>query len=122
MNGDSKKQEKTQKQTQNKPPISPAEKRSPKKQYKLRPVSSSRLEALKRYRRLRDKFLEEHPVCMFPGCNSREVTLHHSKGRIGSFLTDKRYFKSLCWSHHSWVESHPGEARKLGLSQSRLEK
>lgn len=85
-------------------------------------VSKNRQAALKVYRRVRDKFLLEHPKCMFPGCNSLEVTLHHGHGRLGSFLTNKKYFKSLCWPHHQYIEEHPEEAKKLGLSYSRLEK
>ena len=84
--------------------------------------SKKSLDQLRRYRNLRDKFLEENPICMYPGCNSREVTLHHGKGRNGAFLTDKRWFKSLCWKHHQHIETHPAEALKLQLSFSRLSK
>src|SRR5690606_21384779 len=66
-----------------------------KKPVKIAPISRNRQEALKKYRRLRDKYFEENPICEFPGCNSREITLHHARGRYGAFLTDKRYFKSL---------------------------
>lgn len=90
------------------------------KPVKIAPISRNRQEALKKYRRLRDKYFEENPVCEFPGCNSREITLHHMRGRIGAFLTDKRYFKSLCWNHHRFVEENPTEAKELGLSESRL--
>lgn len=86
----------------------------------IKKVSGNKLEALKKYRRLRDKYFEQHPVCEFPKCNSRDITLHHMRGRIGSFLTDKRYFKSLCLHHHRYVENNPLEAQKLGLSQKRL--
>lgn len=84
------------------------------------PVSKNRQEALAKYRRLRDKYFLENPICEFPGCGSKEITLHHAKGRIGSFLTDKRYFKSLCWPHHQYVEEHPNEAKRLGLSGNKI--
>jgi hypothetical protein len=87
---------------------------------RIRPVSQRQEEKLRVYRRKRDKFLEGK-TCEFPGCTSTEVTLHHAKGRIGSFLTDKRYFKALCWPHHQWVETHPEEAKQMGLSLSRLD-
>ena len=96
--------------------------KSSKKHYAIAPVSKKRLEALKKYRRIRDKFLAENPKCMYPGCNSGKVTLHHGKGRIGSFLTDKRFFKALCWPHHDYIERHPAEAKKLGLSYERNDK
>lgn len=92
-----------------------------RKPTKISPVSKSRAAALEKYRRLRDEYFKEHPICEFPGCNSTKVTLHHMRGRIGSFLTNKKYFKSLCWPHHRYVEDHPSEAKKLGLSLKKLE-
>jgi len=83
-------------------------------------VSKNRVEALKKYRRLRDKYFEEHPVCEFPGCNSKNITLHHKRGRVGAFLTDKRSFCSLCLPHHRYVENNPEEGRKLNLVLNRL--
>ena len=91
-----------------------------KEKKKIRVFSKKRLAGLKEYRIAREQYLKENPLCMFPGCNSTEVTLHHSCGRIGAFLTDKRYFKSLCWPHHQHIEQNPVLARKLGLSYSRL--
>lgn len=88
----------------------------------ISPISNKRKEALKRYRRLRDKYFLDHPVCEFPDCSSTNITLHHQRGRIGAFLTDKRYFKSLCGKHHRWVEENPTEAIKIGLSIKRLDK
>lgn len=93
-----------------------------KKFYKINPISKSRQEALKTYRSRRDEYFQEHPICEFPGCSSKEIDLHHKKGRTGSFLTDKRYFCSLCRAHHIWVENHPQEAQKMGLSLKRLDK
>lgn len=91
---------------------------STKKQ--IRKFSKKSLDQLKRYRILRDKYLEENPICQYPGCKSREVTLHHTRGRQGAYLTDKRFFSALCWPCHQHIETHPEEARKLGLSYSRL--
>lgn len=86
----------------------------------IKKYSKTSLDKLRRYRKVRDKYLEENPICQYPGCKSREVTLHHARGRIGSFLTDKRWFKSLCWKHHQEIELNPALAYKLGLSFSRL--
>lgn len=92
-----------------------------KKTYRIKPISKNRQEALKTYRRRREKHFKDYPVCQYPGCKSTEVTLHHGKGRIGAFLTDKRWFKSLCWPHHKYCEENPKEAIRLGLSYKRLE-
>ena len=86
----------------------------------LAPVSKNMQASLAKYRRLRDKYFEENPICEFPACNSKKITLHHKRGRIGEFLTDKRHFCSLCQKHHRWVEENPLEAKKMGLSDSRL--
>lgn len=88
----------------------------------IAPISNKRKEALKRYRRLRDRYFIDHPVCEYPECDSTDITLHHGKGRCGAFLTDKRYFKSLCLKHHQFVEENPLTAQKLGLSFKRLDK
>lgn len=78
--------------------------------------SDSMVKQLAVYRKRRDEYFEKHPVCEFPGCNSRKITLHHKKGRVGKLLTDIRYFCSLCWKHHQYVGEHHEEAVRLGLS------
>jgi hypothetical protein len=92
------------------------------KHYVIAKVSRNRQDALKTYRKRRDDYFKEHPICEFPDCNSQDITLHHMKGRIGAFLTDIRYFKSLCGKHHRYVEENPLESFKLRLSVKRLDK
>lgn len=84
------------------------------KRQRIAPVSANRLEALKKYRRLRDKFLKEHPVCMFPGCNSREVQLHHKRTRE-YYLCDVSVFMSVCLNHHQWIHNNDSKAREMGF-------
>ncbi len=94
-----------------------------KKSFKpIKNISDNKLEELKIYRINRDNYLKENPICEFPECNSTQVELHHKAGRIGSLLTDKRNFCSLCHYHHEWCELHPIEAKELNLSKSRLNK
>lgn len=92
----------------------------PKATKPIRPRSKKRERQESKYRAAREKYFEQHPVCEFPGCKSTDVTLHHMRGRIGSLLHDKRYFKSLCWHHHQYVEQNPHEAKQLGLSLNRI--
>jgi hypothetical protein len=87
----------------------------------IKKVSKKRQKENLEYFKVKEEYFKEHPYCEFPGCRSKEITLHHKKGRIGSFLTDKRYFCSLCWEHHLWIETHPEQARQLGLSLKRNE-
>ena len=85
-------------------------------------ISDKQTKRLAKYRVVRDEFLKERPVCEWDGCDSREVTLHHGAGKIGSLLWNKKYMKSLCWPHHEYCERHPDEAKKLGLSFDRLDR
>jgi len=40
---------------------------------------------------------------------------HHSRGRAGSLLMDKRFWIPVCRRAHAWIQDHPQEARALGL-------
>lgn len=88
----------------------------------MRNRSVKRAKQEREYSKLRDKFLQDNPVCMFPECQSEQVTLHHSKGRIGNLLTDVSTFRSLCFKHHQYIELNPDIAKEWGLSESRLSK
>lgn len=92
------------------------------KPIKVKVVSNKMAANLAKYRRLRDRYFKDNPVCEFPGCTSRIITLHHKRGRIGAFLTDKRWFCSLCQKHHQWVNENNEQAFKMGLVYSRLGK
>lgn len=84
-------------------------------------ISKHRLPELKKYREVRDKYLEENPVCEFPSCQSREIQLHHKKGRSGRLLYNPIFFCALCDFHHRWTHLNFEEAVSLGLLVSRLE-
>ena len=61
------------------------------------------------------KALTENSTCRFPGCKKPTTDVHHSRGRAGSLLLDKRFWIPLCREHHDWVGVNMGAARKLGL-------
>lgn len=88
----------------------------------MRNRSVKRAKQEREYLKLRNKFLQDNPVCMFPECQNEQVTLHHSRGRCGNLLTDVSTFRSLCWEHHQYCELHPDVAKEWGLSESRLKK
>lgn len=88
----------------------------------MRKVSLKQAKRLREYNKLRDKFLQDNPICMFPECQSEQVQLHHAKGRVGDNLTDVSTFRSLCDYHHRFVELNPDVAKEWGLSLSRLSK
>jgi hypothetical protein len=81
--------------------------------------STKKVSELVVYRKERDKFLKDK-YCQYPGCSSTHVVLHHAAGRIGSLLTDVRYFRALCDHHHRLIEENPVHAKELNLSVDRL--
>ena len=89
---------------------------------KIKSVSDKMLLSLREYRKVRDAYMAEHTICEHPECSSPSTELHHKKGRIGSLLTDSRYFCALCHDHHEWSEKNPILAKELGLSMDRLTK
>ncbi len=93
----------------------------PKKEVKGIAKVSDKMKAIaSEYKKVSDEFLKENPVCQYPGCDCTVVQVHHSKGRTGKFLWDKKWFRALCWPHHLYCETHPKEAKELGLSFDRL--
>ena len=64
----------------------------------------------------------ERPVCELKVsgiCSHKTVTVHHTKGRIGELLLNKKYMKASCSPCNLWVESHTAEAKEMGLIVSR---
>lgn len=96
--------------------------RSPlvKKPVKIKAKSKKREKELREYEKEKAIYFEEHTCCEFPGCEVENISLHHMKGRIGDNLTNREFFKALCWVHHQWVEENPEEAKAMGLSVDRL--
>jgi ribosomal protein S27AE len=91
----------------------------PVKKKRIAPVSAKRAEELKIYRVERDKFLKENPACK--RCGSKDdITLHHMVGKIGKRLYDSRYFCTLCFKCHRFVEENPQLAKEGGYSLDRL--
>lgn len=85
-------------------------------------IGDKQSKRLAKYRVARDEYFEINPWCEYPGCSSREITLHHGAGKTGDLLFNKKYFKSLCFHHHRIVEEQPDLAKQLGLSFDRLDK
>ena len=78
--------------------------------------------AMAEYRKERLVFLlePEHVTCWacemtvcVPARRSEDV--HHTRGRAGKLLRDRRYWVALCREHHDRVQREPNWARALGL-------
>lgn len=86
----------------------------------IRKVAPKRAKEIAQYIKVKLEYLNEHPFC--ESCGKSATDLHHMKGRLGKDIYDKRYFKALCRTCHDLTETQPLEARKLGLSISKLQK
>jgi hypothetical protein len=87
----------------------------------IRKVSKRRAEENAEYHHKRKDFLEKNPKCaVFPNLTATQI--HHKKGRIGSLLTDERYFLPVSDEGHKAIEANPEWAYKVGFSMLRLEK
>jgi hypothetical protein len=90
-------------------------KKSKKPKTKIKPFSDKRLESLKNYRIKRDRYLTDNPICEVKGCNNATTNLHHKAGRIGSLLSDERYFMACCSEcHPKRIHEDPKWARENG--------
>lgn len=92
-----------------------------------KPISDKRRVEHVLYSKLRKEFLNkpENSFCKgrFPGVclnvTGENLTIHHKKGR-GKYYLDQTTWVSLCLACHTYVETHPLEARSLGLSDTKL--
>lgn len=86
-------------------------KRKPKR---IRGVSRARSKRLKAYSKRAAEW-KNGKACCFPNCTKEAADVHHWRGRIGSLLTDERYWLPVCRTHHRWIGDNPNEARCMGL-------
>lgn len=87
----------------------------------ISPRSSKRVKLDADYSKLRMAFLYANPMCAahLPGCGVQATDVHHKRGRGKNYLAVNTWV-ALCRSCHSWLETHPKEAKALGFSEDRL--
>lgn len=96
---------------------------------KISARSEKRIIQDKQYSTLRKRFLQEHPTCacggVIPGCTGSDpqyLTIQHKRGRVGSLYLDTRYWCTLSYSCHVFVNENPDLAIQMGLAELRLQK
>lgn len=93
------------------------QKKKPRK--RLKPIADKRAKELSIYRKERDKYMKEHPICEahLPGCTIKATDLHHLRKRRGSNLYNPEYFMAVCRLCHNHIEDQLSfeEAERLGL-------
>ena len=75
--------------------------------------SENRAEQEKIYQRKKKIYMDNHKVCEC-GCGRPSEDLHHRAGRIGSLLTDERYFMAVSRICHGKIHTNPKESREKG--------
>jgi len=89
---------------------------------KPKPVSEKRKVINQEYFKLVDQFKKDNPNCnarINNFCTGATDDPHHSRGR-GAYLLDVSTWIPVCRSCHNYIEQHPLDAQKRGLSFSRL--
>lgn len=87
--------------------------------------SKKRAKQEREYAKIAKEFLSENEYCVVHSDEDticRSTQIHHKKGRIGSLLTDTRYFLAVCDEAHKQIEANPKWARIMKYSLSRLSK
>lgn len=88
----------------------------------VKKVGDKLKEDLKIYRKEARKFVTVNPKCKMnmPGCEIEARCVHHSKGRIGELLLEKKYWIPSCYHCNLQVEINDAEARGKGLKLSKF--
>lgn len=84
---------------------------------RVAPISARRRKASLPYRKAVAEFLIANPRCQCgrPGCRRPSDDVHHTRGRAGPLLMDRRFWRALARPCHDWVGENIAEARSLGL-------
>lgn len=84
----------------------------------IKPISDKKKKELVLYRKLRDEYMKNNPVCEW--CKSKpSQDLHHRKPRA-YYLCDISVFSALCRECHNRCESDHEAARKAGFKLNHL--
>jgi hypothetical protein len=93
------------------------------RQKKIPPRSPKRQKEEKIYSEKRKLFLNARSMCeahIIGICTQYATDVHHMAGRSGSLYLDEKYWLPVCRSCHTWIETHPKEARESGFSINKL--
>lgn len=88
-------------------------------------VSEKKKDLDKQYKKIRAKYLREHPMCeaKIEGCGKVAVEIHHKRGKVGEEdYLNPEFFLATCSHCHKIIEVNPAWAKQQGFSLSRLSK
>jgi hypothetical protein len=80
-------------------------------------VSSKRKKKDQEYLKLREKHLNNNPLCMVKvnGCSHNATDIHHTyagANRDAFYLVQSTWL-AVCRNCHDWIHAHPAEARTM---------
>lgn len=78
----------------------------------MKKVSTKRAKQNREYKKIRDKYLEETPLC--DRCKKQASEVHHTGGRNGERLLDESKFMSVCRECHQYIHLNPMESYERG--------
>lgn len=89
----------------------------------IKKVSAKRKAQDREYAKLKKQFMVVHPTCeaQLAQCTKVATDIHHKAGRGVNMLNTDTWL-SVCRNCHTYIETHPSEAKEKGLSISRLKK
>ncbi len=87
----------------------------------LKKMGKDKARETAKYWPLRRKFIEGHTFCEFPDgsvgdvCCNHATQIHHMKGQHWKIMNDTKFWMGVCAEHHTYIEDHKKEMRKLGI-------
>ena len=98
--------------------------RAEKKPVPVKKVSEKREVENKEYQKVSKRYLAKNPGCeahVSSGCLMLSSEIHHKRKRNSKDdRINEANFLAVCRPCHLWIESHPIQAKELGLSESIL--
>ncbi len=83
----------------------------------MRAIQKSKQVEHRHYLKMRDEFLEAHPLCQAKvsgACQYYASDVHHTAGRTGKLLLDQNYWMAICRLCHDFIHNHVAIARQKG--------
>lgn len=88
----------------------------------IAPVSKKMRKTMDEYSKKRIAFLAMFNICQaqIPGhCSGESTDVHHKQGR-GENHNNISTWLAVCRNCHTYIETHPEDAKQLNLSENRL--
>lgn len=94
---------------------------------RIKPISDKMRLKRKTYTCVAAAYLKAHPFCeaciaeipMVRTAWRKSQEVHHRRGKVGSLLSDVRFFLAVCRPHHDEIHANPAWAMERGYMGNR---